>query len=215
MLVRHGESKHNVEQRFAGWTDSDLTDHGLAQAALTAKSISDRFQIDALYSSPLRRARHTADLIGHATNREPIDESGLREINFGQLENLTQADAERLFPQVWVAARNLADLSFGWPGGETRLEFFNRVEESFNSIFIRHPGQTVAVVAHGGVLGTYIANLLHRTPAMWRDYMLHNCSLTELDLHVEGRAMLVRCNDTTHLPATQTEFVVAGAERNE
>jgi 2,3-bisphosphoglycerate-dependent phosphoglycerate mutase len=213
LLVRHGESKHNVAQRFAGWTDSDLTDHGLAQAAMTAKRISDQFQIDALYSSPLRRARHTADLIGQATNREAIDDLGLREINFGHLENLTVGDAERLFPDVWLAAQNLEDLTFGWPGGETRRDFFGRVEDSFSSIFRKHPGQTVAVVAHGGVLGTYLANLLHSSPAMWRNYMLHNCSLTELDLHIEGTATLVVCNDTTHLPSAQSEFVVAGTKR--
>ncbi len=75
VLVRHGQTSHNVAGKVAGWTDSPLSEVGLAQAERLADFIAERYRLHGLYSSPLQRARLTAEAIGRGTGRTP----GLRD----------------------------------------------------------------------------------------------------------------------------------------
>jgi probable phosphoglycerate mutase len=91
ILVRHAKTLDNIADRFCGWTDSAISEEGLAAAERLAAFLRDAYpSIDYLYSSPLQRARITAGLIGLAIRREVIEEDGLKEIHFGDIEGLSR-----------------------------------------------------------------------------------------------------------------------------
>ncbi|MBI2940316.1 MAG: histidine phosphatase family protein [Chloroflexi bacterium] len=200
LLVRHGQTVHNVEMRIAGWTDSPLTSEGERQAERVAAYLARTEQIHALYASPLQRARRTAEAIGRALMIPPAFEDDLRELHFGDCENLTDAELVARYPDLVELARRSADLSFRWPNGESRLEFYTRVRRTMRRIADQHAGQAACVVAHGGVLSSYLADIVLGEPTRWREFLLDNCTVTEVHLN-SGAAQLVRCNvDSFHLP---------------
>jgi broad specificity phosphatase PhoE len=200
LLIRHGETASNVAGRLCGSTDSPLSAVGELQARHLARFLAETERIDALYSSPLQRARHTAEAIGERTGLTPVCLDDLRELDCGDCEDLTLDEIQRRFPDAWE--RNLLDdEAFGWPGGETRAAFYARTRHVFGEIADRHPLATVLVVSHGAVLSAYLAALLEGRPSAWPRYLLDNCSVSEVQ--IEGEiARLVRCNVRDFLNAT-------------
>src|SRR5262252_8192062 len=89
LLVRHAETTDNASMRLSGWTDTDLSPRGESQVALLADHFNRQHgHIKALYSSPLLRARRTAEAIGALTGQAPILHDDLREMYFGELDGL-------------------------------------------------------------------------------------------------------------------------------
>ncbi|MFO1251958.1 MAG: histidine phosphatase family protein [Inhella sp.] len=154
-LVRHGETDWNRAQRLQGWTDVPLNAEGRAQALAAARELAgERF--DACYSSPLQRARATAEALaqphGHALR---LDER-LRERHLGELQGLLKAEIEARHPEL---ARLMQQRRPGYapPGGETLAQFRARVEAWLTDLTQAHAGQQVLAVSHGGVL-----DIVHR-----------------------------------------------------
>ncbi len=209
ILVRHGQTLHNVAGKVAGWTDSPLSEVGLQQAERLAAHVAERHSLHALYASPLQRAWHTAQAVGRRVGIGPIPREDLKEMHFGIAENLTEDEIASRHPDTWAAAQVLDDDSFAWPGGESRLAFYQRVRRAFREIAAAHPGETVAVVSHGGVLGSFVADLLEGRPHLWRKYLARNCAITEV--HAEGDHFAVTCfNDHSFLPDHGPEGLLAG-----
>jgi broad specificity phosphatase PhoE len=90
------------------------------------------------------------------------------------------------------------DLTFTFPGGEQRAQFFQRVGEAMEEIVERHPDQKVVVVAHGGTLRACLVHYLPAEFSQWWTYELENCSLTRLEV-IEERARLLVLDDRAHL----------------
>jgi broad specificity phosphatase PhoE len=181
ILIRHGETDHNVEQRICGWTDSALSQRGARQALLLGAHVAAAYSgIDHLYASPLQRAWLTAqaiaDQLGLAIER--LDD--LREIHFGELEGLDVAAFQERHPEIYARWSEPADLDLRWPGGESRSEFRDRVRRALTPLERESRSRRVAVVSHGGVIGSYLAHLLAGDPSRWRDYAVRNCSVTEI-----------------------------------
>jgi len=199
LLVRHGQTDSNLAGRWQGWDGIPLNQQGEREAALIARRLAQTEQaITALYASPLRRAWQTAKRIGEALNLSPMPHDGLKEINFGQISGITLDEFREHFPDLHKRWTDKMDLSFAFPGGEQRAQFFQRVGEAIEGIVERHPDQKVVVVAHGGTLR---AGLVHYLPAefsQWWTYELGNCSLTRLELR-EGQAKLLVLDDRAHL----------------
>lgn len=161
IVVRHGETRWNVEQRVQGHGDSPLTDRGLAQAdAIGARLAGESFE--SLVASDLGRARQTAERIarrtGHALELDPR----LRERNFGEGEGLTYADIDRLHPGAFSRTRTM-NADYVVPGGESRRQFHERIVAAFAALAREHAGRRIAVVAHGGVLTT-LYRMIHGIP---------------------------------------------------
>lgn len=207
VLVRHGESVGNVLGQMQGWYDAKLTPKGIRQAELLAAHLSSRTDISVLYSSPLQRAWVTASTIGKTLGMEPIPDPELREMNFGTGEGLTMEELSRQQPDLYRAWRSSDDAGFGWPGGETRRQFRGRVIRAIDNIRGRHPGQVIAIVAHGGTLSAYLSHTVARDPDRWRDYILDNCSLTEVDLDGSSLPVLKCLNELGHLSALEKEII--------
>lgn len=150
VLLRHGETRWNVESRIQGHEDSELTEEGLAQAeALGERMALERF--DLLVASDLGRAMRTARAISRRTGHAIVPDARLRERDFGQCQGLTYGEIDHQYPDLFSSVREI-DPDFAIPGGETRRQFHDRVRSAFDALAREHPGQRLVVVSHGGVL---------------------------------------------------------------
>jgi 2,3-bisphosphoglycerate-dependent phosphoglycerate mutase len=199
ILVRHGQTDGNVARRWQGWSDYPLNAVGLRQAEQVAVRLADqKAHIQAIYSSPLRRAYETAKPISAALGLPVRLLEKLKEFHFGQIEGLTTPEFRTVFPEAYARFQNRADMSFRYPGGESREEFFHRVGIAADSIMACHPGQTVVVVAHGGTLRALLAHFFPEQDATWQTFSAEHCSLTRLSLNGHG-PQLLSLDDHTHL----------------
>jgi len=153
-LVRHGLSEGNLGKYFQGHLDPPLTDQGRQQAAALGQWLGKRdLTISAMYTSPLKRARQTAEIIGASLGPTAIiDEPDLIEYHGGQLEGLTLDEATKLFPDY--LDRPLAKRGdFSAYGGESYQQMQQRLERFISRVQSAHPPDAdIIVVAHGGSL---------------------------------------------------------------
>ena len=146
LLARHGETDWNREGRFQGWADPPLNATGRAQAVdLSVQLMAE--ELAAVYSSPLRRAYETAEVVAASRGLEPVTVDALREVDVGSWSGLSRAEIEQRFPEQY--ARWL-DYGQGWEDGETYEEMTERVVGAVLEIAAAHPDGEVLVVAHGG-----------------------------------------------------------------
>jgi len=195
-LIRHGETDANVAGVWQGSTDSPLNDRGQAQARALAQRIArEHLPIGVIYSSPLRRARQTAEMVAQALGDVPIIlDPGLAEYHLGEWEGLTY---EQLKDEKRLWARMAEDPDFTPPGGESPKQFALRLLYSFQTITQKHAGETVAVVGHGGALATALSMILDKSGATWREYQMLNTALSKLVFDPEPR--LEFFSDVSHL----------------
>lgn len=151
-LVRHGETDWNAERRLQGHTDIPLNACGLAQAAQMAKALkASHFEFDVLYTSDLQRAKQTAKAIESLYTVSAITHSALRERHLGTLQGLTISEAPDSEPELWQAHIN-RDIHEELRGGESILQFANRIKAALEEIQEKHTGKTILLVSHGGAL---------------------------------------------------------------
>jgi broad specificity phosphatase PhoE len=146
LLARHGETDWNREGRFQGHADPPLNDTGRAQAARLAVELAD-VELAAVYSSPLRRALETAEVVAAAHDLTPIPLDALREVGVGSWQGLTRPEIETRFPDQF--ARWL-DYEQGWADGETYEEMSQRVVAALLELAVEHGGKQILAVTHGG-----------------------------------------------------------------
>lgn len=155
-LARHGESDWNVENRFQGHTDRPLTERGREQARALARELAAE-SLQAIYTSPLRRARETADVVGTALGIDPVADPDLVEIDVGGWAGLSRAEAEERHPQAF---RRWVEGGEGWEDGETFERMAARVVGALRRIAAAHPEGSVLVVSHGGPIRAVLASAL-------------------------------------------------------
>jgi broad specificity phosphatase PhoE len=145
LLIRHGETTGDLEGRYGGSYDDHLTDRGLEQLGETAQRLIGR-QVDKLYSSPLIRARESAEIINNVLKADVEFLDGLRERDYGVLGGLTKEEAQQKYPEAVELHKDPANTD---PGGESLLDFTERVLHTFQSM-LDQKYNTVAIVSHGG-----------------------------------------------------------------
>jgi len=149
VLARHGQSVDNgPPQRFSGSLDSPLTPRGRDQAHALADAAAE-VAFAALWTSPLRRARETADIVGAALALVPRIDARLAESHRGAWEGRLVDDIARDEPVAWAAWRR-AGAAFRFPGGESLAEHQARVLAVLEAV--RAGDQPALVVAHGGTI---------------------------------------------------------------
>lgn len=198
-FVRHGETTANLRGLLHGRTDLPLTPKGLLQARHVAERLAHEVGLANLYSSPLRRAQVTADLIGGQTGLVPTIRQDLMEFNFGELEGYTLDRIAREHPEIYSAVLDLTDLDTAFPRGESRRVFHARVRRTLEELIGQHPNQRVVVVSHGGVIASGIAQLTGGDPNDWARYQVKNCSLTHVEVAGWTDVILHCWNDVLHL----------------
>jgi len=146
LLARHGETDWNREGRFQGWADPPLNATGRAQAVdLSVQLMAE--ELAAVYSSPLRRAYETAEVVAASRGLEPVTVDALREVDVGSWSGLSRAEIEQRFPEQY--ARWL-DYGRGWEDGETYEQMVDRVVEALQELAEGRDGERILAVTHGG-----------------------------------------------------------------
>ena len=166
ILVRHAEPDERVRDRIYGRLDPELSGRGREHAAAIAAGLQNE-PIAAVYTSPRLRALATAGPLASRLGLEARVEDDLREIDFGELEGLTLAEAVERYPAEsrWTAAP--AEALF--PGGESVAGLHTRAIAAARSIAARHEGETAAVFTHAVVIRAILADALAMAPdAMFR-----------------------------------------------
>ena len=153
ILLRHGETQWNLEDRVQGHGDSVLSVNGQRQVKALGKRLQD-VRFDMLISSDLGRARATAQMVADYTGHTVQTDERLRERNFGILEGLTLADIRHRYPEAYTRWR-ADDPDEIIPEGESRRQHYFRTVSFLEDFVQDHGGQTAAVVIHGGVLDCY------------------------------------------------------------
>ena len=146
-VVRHAETDWNREHRFQGWSDTPLSETGRAQAEAAARLLA-RESLAAVWASPLRRARETAEAIARPHGLPVRIHAGLSEIRFGAWEGLTGDEVRARFPDEHRRWREAPGEAV-WPGAETLGEVRARALEALGALRGEHDGQHVCVVTHG------------------------------------------------------------------
>lgn len=197
-LVRHGETKWNADGRFQGCTDINLSEEGIIQAQFLKERFKENF--NCIYTSPLKRARKTAEIISENTDMTPIIAKDIREINFGEWEGLTLNQIKSKYNDefnLWRgdeinAALIGGDLSLKNAGTRSRNEILRIAEENM--------GKKIIIVAHGGIIKAGLIEIFDWKMTMYHRFFLGNTSVTKLSFDENFNSTLIYLNDTSHLP---------------
>jgi probable phosphoglycerate mutase len=198
LLIRHGQTDWNVATRIQGETDIGLNATGLEQARRLAQVLADE-ALDHVISSDLARARDTAAALAQATGAALRIDAGLRERGFGIFEGLTFDEIAQRHPQGAKRWRR-RDPDFGPEGGETLQAFFDRSVQTVARLAAQHQGESIALVAHGGVLDCLYRAATRLPLQAPRTWQVPNASINRLLWTPEGFT-LVGWNDDAHLQA--------------
>lgn len=192
-LVRHGENPANLLMQFSyRKVDYPLTEKGALQAQQTADYLRDK-GIDALFSSPLRRAIQTAEAISAAVGQPIQVLEQFRELNVGDLEDRPPtaenwAEHDRVIA-AWRAGRH----EVPFPGGENYVTLLARMRAGMGQALAGRDGQRLVIVGHGGLFAATVGALC---PAVPLDAItgkpLHNCSITLIEVEHAGQELVAR-----------------------
>lgn len=207
-VLRHGETAWNVGLRIQGQLDLPLNARGRWQALRLGQALAGE-RLAAVYSSDLQRARDTAAAVAAAAGVELCIDVGLRERAFGEFEGLTLEEIEQRWPEPARRWRR-REPAFAAPGGETLAEFHARSVSAILRHAARHPGQAIAIVAHGGVLDCLYRAATGIELQAARTWTLGNAAVNRMLCTPRGLS-LVGWNDTTHLDAEQPDEAPARA----
>jgi len=195
-LIRHAETIWNNERRYQGTLNSPLSELGWDQSYRTRDALRHA-PLRAVYSSPLVRAQETADVIAAPHGLPVMSVDGLSEIRVGEWEGLTTSEIEARYAEAvhqWYTTPHLARI----PGGETIEEMRARAVRAFEEIRRRHEGETVAIVAHGGVNKSVILTALGAPLASYWRIRQHNACINVLE-YGGTRVRVLLINETAHL----------------
>ena len=198
IAVRHGETAWNVDTRIQGQLDVGLNATGLWQARRVGQALAEE-DIGAIYASDLSRAWQTAQEIAQPHGLTVHPEPGLRERAFGRFEGMSFAEIEATLPDQAKRWRE-RDPEFEPEGGESLLVFRERVTRIASKLAARHPGQLVALVAHGGVMDVLYRAATRQELQAPRTWQLGNAAINRMLWTPEGFS-LVGWSDTAHLAA--------------
>jgi probable phosphoglycerate mutase len=209
VLIRHGETEHNRGQLTLGRADVPLNARGLLQAAAIGAYFTRR--PDAVYTSPLVRARETAAAIARRTGVEPVVDEGVIEMDVGEMEHLTGPELRQTYPEflrLWMSAE-CADARM--PGGETLREVRDRAWASVGRLRDAHPEGTVVAVTHNFVILMLLTRCLAMPIGEFRRLRVAVGSRSILDI-TDDRIAVLQFNDVSHLLAAGLADDLAGRE---
>lgn len=159
ILIRHGRTLWNSSGKFQGQSDIELSQEGVSQAEKLAENFPVT-HIDRVYSSNLKRAYITGEIIAKKFNVPIIKDKRLCEVSFGSWEGLTYDEIHEKWPNEIETMFSTPDV-LTMPEGESFAQVQKRGVEALLDIVNKHPDETIAITAHGGILRTLLAYALH------------------------------------------------------
>ncbi|HZP57652.1 MAG TPA: histidine phosphatase family protein [Dehalococcoidia bacterium] len=209
VLVRHGETEHNRGRLTLGRADVPLNARGLAQARALAASFADA--PDAVWSSPLARARVTAEAIAAGAGLAPVLDEGLIEMDVGEMEHLSAAELRDRHPEFLARWLSPECGDARMPGGETLAEVQERAWAAVGRMLAAHPDATVVAVTHNFAILTVLCRALGLPLAHFRRLRQALAAKTVLEVREHG-ATLLQLNDIAHLAAAGLADDLVGRE---
>lgn len=199
LLVRHGETTWNQENRWQGQADVPLSETGRAQARrLAQRLLAEGRQLRAMYTSDLSRASQTAEILGAALGMRAAADLAWRELDIGVWSGLTTAEVIARHAAEWERIRAGEDLPRG--GGETFAQFQSRLVRGATRLLEQHAGDDVAVVTHGGAVRAFLLACRKLPMNQFRSVdKIGNTGLSEVTIFANGDAVIHSVNDTSHL----------------
>ena len=198
VLLRHGDTQLSPEHRFSGQRDIPLSASGTRQAKAAACRLATGAPIDAVVSSPLRRAVATAAIAAGELGLTAAVDDDLRETDFGDWDGFTLEEIQQRWPAAAAAWRR--DPGQAPPGGESFADTARRVNRACDRLLREHGGQTVLVVSHVTPIKIMLCRALGvPLSTLYRLYLGSAC-INEIQWHGRGFAAVHRVNDTSHLP---------------
>jgi probable phosphoglycerate mutase len=203
LAIRHGETEWNADGRIQGQLDIPLNDTGRRQAERLSAAVADE-NITALYSSDLLRAYQTAQAVARGCGLPIVTDTGLRERSFGVFEGLSFDEIRARWPEQAERWRR-RDADFGAEGGETLRAFYERCVATASRLAAGHPGETIALVAHGGVMDALYRAASRVALDAPRSWQLGNASINRL-LYTPQGFTLIGWADSHHLDGLGDAF---------
>ncbi len=197
LLVRHGQTEWNRIERFRGRYDVELNTTGLEQASRAAKRIANNWKPEIVYSSPLSRARTTADSIALKCSVLVETNVGLIDINYGKWQGLSPVEAkEKWSDQInnWYEHPEKCEI----PEGESLKSVQDRSMGVIYSITRKHQGQTIVVVSHTVVNRIILLNILGLGLERFWCLRQEPCAINVIEIE-DHDFILCSLNDTCHL----------------
>ena len=179
-IVRHGETKSNVEGYLQGWTDDPLNENGINLAVITGKGMRE-IKFDACFSSPLTRAKQTAEIILRESgnvNTSIFLEQRIKEINMGDWERKKFRPGEREVDENAIKTFFTDPFAFlGFPNGETIDEVCKRTQSFLKELIKRDDNKTYLVTTHGFALRGMLNFLYEDKTDYWHGHVPYNCAV--------------------------------------
>jgi probable phosphoglycerate mutase len=196
MLLRHGETALSIEKRFSGRGDPGLTERGEAQAAAAAARLAD-LGVEVIVTSPLRRARQTAEAVAAKTGGDLVVDDGFAETDFGDWEGLTFGEVGKAAPDELRAW--LADPDNAPPGGESMTATALRVAAARERVVEQYGERRVLIVTHVTPIKLLLRDALDGPLHTVFRVHLDPASLSIIDWRGEAPPVVRLVNDTSHL----------------
>lgn len=194
VLVRHAATEHSVQRRFSGRNDLPLSEAGRQQASALARR--EFGSVAAVISSPLRRARQTAELIAEQVGTEVSVHDGFVECDFGAWEGKTLEEVQRGWPgelAAWLTSSDAAP-----PGGESFDAVAKRVRRARDELIAKHPGTTVVIVSHVTPIKTLLRLALDAPISAMSRMYLDPASVSIANYYPDGTPSVRLVNETVH-----------------
>jgi len=206
ILVRHGETKWNLNNIFRGAYDIPLNDNGRDQAHLTAEALK-AYPINAAYTSPLSRAVETARIVLRPHQIEAAPHKGLLDMDYGEWTGKEDTEVAQKWPQEhadWISRPHRVRP----PGGNTLLELFDRAFAAMEDLANQHDGGTVALFSHRVINKLLIIGALGLDLERFPFIVQGNCCFNELELMKKGY-IIKSINNTSHITSKGTYVLQA------
>ncbi|WP_280465093.1 bifunctional RNase H/acid phosphatase [Nocardia brasiliensis] len=197
LLLRHGQTELSVQRRYSGRGNPPLTELGREQAARAAKMLAAKGDIATVLTSPLSRARDTAQAAADALDAPLTVLDGLIETDFGDWEGLTFVEAAQRDPELH--ARWLGDPSVPAPGGESFDQVRERVDAVRRDLVTQYPGANLVVVSHVTPIKTLLQLALAAGPSQLYRLHLDLAALSIAEFYPDGGSSVRLFNDTSYL----------------
>ena len=195
ILVRHGETLWNIEKIYRGRADVNLDEIGIRQAQLLGKYLSN-CKLEAIYSSPLRRAMDTANIVACYQKIRVNIAPGLIDFDYGEWQSLPEQEAKRLYPTLHNEWHNNPH-KVRMPGGESLEDVRRRAIKVADAILSKYQA-SVVLVSHRVVNKVLICSLLGLDNSYFWTIKQDVGGITIFN-YVDERFVLTRHNDTSHL----------------
>jgi phosphoserine phosphatase len=196
IIVRHGHTTLNDGDRFRGRTDTPLSEQGLLESELAAKAVAARWNLSAVYTSAVSRARMTAQAIGAPFGLDAVDEPGILDMDWGDWTGRSFAEVSEKYPELYRTCFDHPS-AFSAPGGQSFEQLRAQSVATIKAIAERHDGEAVAIVTHTVNIRLILIGCLEMpTDSFWR-IRQGTCAINALES--EGGLFYLRViNDTCH-----------------